>query len=97
MKQTMDGHIYWTQNYKGEVVYKFDPYDRRNWEKRHDEEPYVWVREHTVEFDVPDTFDPRPAMVADLEETKVRLRADFAAKVVEIDRRISQLLALEMA
>jgi hypothetical protein len=93
----MKGHIYWTQNYKGETVYKFEEYDRRSWAKEPNEKPYVWIREHTAEFEVPEEFDPRPAIVADLEAEKVRMRAEFAAKVVEIDKRISQLLALEMA
>ena len=47
-----------------------------------------------VTFEVPDDFDPRPAKVAALEAKKQEIRAKFAAAVTDIDRRISELLAI---
>ena len=47
-----------------------------------------------VTFTVPDDFDPRPGKIAALEAKKQELRAEFAAKVTEIERKISELLAI---
>ena len=56
---------------------------------------YVLVGQHVCEVEVPDNFDPRPEMVKSLEREKELAKADFAKKVMEIDRRINELLALE--
>ena len=56
----------------------------------------VVVAEHQIEVEVPDSFDPRPAMVARLEEQKKQVTAEFAKTVKEINERIQSLLALEM-
>ena len=56
---------------------------------------YVLVREQMFEVEVPDDFDPRPQMVKELEAEKEKARADFAKRVMEIDKRINELLALE--
>lgn len=53
------------------------------------------VREHSFEIEVADDFDPRPGMVAHLEEQKRKERAKFAARVKEIDEQIQSLLAIE--
>lgn len=55
----------------------------------------VVVREHSFTVDVPKDFDPRGQLVENLEEHKAQLRAEFAAKVVQIDRQIASLLALD--
>lgn len=55
----------------------------------------VVVAEHSIEVEVPDDFDPRVPMVERLRQQKQKVQADFAAKVVEIDRRINELLAIE--
>lgn len=55
----------------------------------------VVVREHSFEVDVPDTFDPRPAMIASLQEQKQIVRAEFAKKVKDLDAQIQSLLAIE--
>ena len=55
----------------------------------------VLVREQMFEVEVPDNFDPRPQMVKELEAEKEKARADFAKRVMEIDKRINELLALE--
>jgi hypothetical protein len=72
-------------------LYTFDP---RKYESSAD---VAVVREMPIEIEVPDDFDPRPQLVANLEAAKLKARAEFAAKVTEIDRRISELLCLEMA
>lgn len=57
----------------------------------------VIVRQHSFEVEVADEFDPRPGLVANLEEQKREVRAAFAKKVKDIDDRIQSLLAIEMA
>jgi hypothetical protein len=56
---------------------------------------YVPVQPHTFTVDIPDDFDPRPAMVTALEAKREKLHADFAAAVTEINAQINSLLALE--
>ena len=46
--------------------------------------------------EVPADFDPRPQQIKALEAKREELHATFAAAVLEIDRRINSLLALEM-
>ena len=53
------------------------------------------VVHQTAYFDVPDDFDPRPQQVAALEAEKQKARAEFHARVTEIDRQIQSLLAIE--
>ena len=53
------------------------------------------VREHTFEVEVADDFDPRPGLIASLEAQKRKARAEFAARVKEIDDQIAGLLAIE--
>lgn len=57
----------------------------------------VVVAERQIEVEVPDDFDPRPAMVARLEEQKKQVTAEFAKTIKEINERIQSLLALEMS
>lgn len=53
------------------------------------------VREHSFTVEVPADFDPRPGMVKALEEKKRQAHAEFAALVMQIDRQISELQAIE--
>lgn len=55
----------------------------------------VIVAEHEFEVDVPDNFDPRPAMVESLNEQKRLAKVEFAKKVKELDERTQSLLAIE--
>lgn len=53
------------------------------------------VREQSIEVDVPDDFDPRPDLIKGLKEKERKARADFQATLTEIQRRISELEAIE--
>ena len=55
---------------------------------------YIAIMLHQITAEVPDDFDPRPAKIAALEAKKQELRAEFAAKVTEIERKISELQAI---
>jgi len=58
---------------------------------------YIAVCAHEITADIPDDFDPRPEQVKQLEAQRKELHEKFARAVMEIDRRINSLLALEAA
>jgi hypothetical protein len=58
---------------------------------------FSYVGSQEVEVDVPDHFDPRPAQIAVLEAQMQEVMADFRKVVTDINRRISELSALEQA
>ena len=69
------------------------PYRFSQCEERSDGD--VTVREHSFTVEVPADFDPRPGMVEALQAKKRALQAEFAKRVTEIEREISELQALE--
>lgn len=87
----------------GYVVYRtadyYDDDERIHWTRydpRNTDSKNILIAEQAIEVDVPDNYDPRPAQVALLIAKKEEARKQFAALCTEIDRRINQLLALEM-
>lgn len=56
---------------------------------------YALINTRDVEFEVPDDFDIRPTLVANLEREKQELMAKFQERVTEIDRQIQTYLAIE--
>jgi hypothetical protein len=56
---------------------------------------YSYVGPQEIEIEVPEHFDPRPAQIAVLEAQKKKVMADFQKSVTDINRRISELNALE--
>ncbi len=57
----------------------------------------VVVREHSIEVEVPDNFDPRPDMIANLREQEKKAMADFELTVNQIRKQISELQAIELS
>ena len=55
----------------------------------------VMVMAHEFEIEVPDNFDPRPQQVAQLQAEQQKVRAEFAARITDIERQISELTCLE--
>lgn len=55
---------------------------------------YTPICRHDITVDIGD-FDPVPQQVKALHEQRDELRAKFAAAVREIDRRLSELQAIE--
>lgn len=72
------------------LAFSFSHYDSSKYN-----ESEVVVCEHSFEVDVPDDFDPRAGLVANLEAAKQKITAEFQAKVTEINGRIQSLLAIE--
>lgn len=60
-----------------------------------DDEDWAFVKEIDVEVEVDDDFDPRQKKVAALEEKKIEIQAECQMQLTEIDRKISDLLAIE--
>ena len=48
----------------------------------------------TIEFEVPDDFNPTPAAIAGLEAYKEEINRQFAAKIAEVNEQIGKLQAL---
>ena len=57
---------------------------------------YITVRPHTIEYEIPDDFNPIPGQVAALEAEKQKLKADFAKRMMEIEDSISKLTCITM-
>ena len=80
----------------GKAEFEMLPWDCRTWGAV-DADGRVFVTEHTTTVEVPDDFDPRPQQVAALEAAKQETRAEFQARITEIDRQIQSLMAIEVA
>ena len=80
----------------GKPEFELLPWDCRTWDAL-SVDGRVFVKEHLTTVEVPDDFDPRPQQVAALEAEKQKARAEFHARVTEIDRQIQSLLAIEVA
>ncbi|HDR9501277.1 TPA: hypothetical protein QDC06_004573 [Burkholderia cepacia] len=76
--------------YVDKLIFSFSHYDSSKYNK--DE---VVVRQHSFDAEVPDNFDPRDGLVANLEREKKELMAKFQARVTEIAAQIQSLLAIE--
>ena len=55
---------------------------------------YSLVCPHDMTFDLPDNFDPRVEFVKTLEAKKREVRAEFQARMTEIDSQIAKYTAL---
>lgn len=88
MQLTIKGFIYAQKeawHTKPEFTF-FDFENCNNWVK-------VMPHEFTVE--IPDDFDIREGLVANLEREKQKVTADFHKRVTEINAEIQSLLAIE--
>ena len=55
----------------------------------------VYVGEQEIEIEVPDDYDPRSALIAALKEEQTKAAAAYQKTVTDIQRRISELQAIE--
>lgn len=93
MKVTVSGTIYWDPN---PAIFRATPEEHFTWHQF--DGPFlgcIEVRPHTIEFEVPDDFDPRPAQVERLQEQLRLAGAAFEAKRTEILAKIQELTAIE--
>jgi hypothetical protein len=95
MKTVIKGFIHYRKpRWDGEKEFEFFGYDLTDNESAYGR---VMVQAHEFEVELPDDFDPRPQQVQALEKEMQKVRADFAARVTEIERQISTLTCLEAA
>ena len=80
----------------GKAEFELFPWECRTWHAK-SIDGRVFVKEHLTTVEVPDDFDPRPQQVAALEAEKQKARAEFQARITEIDRQIQSLMAIEGA
>lgn len=90
MKIKVTAHVYhckysWEQKSKFLLFYV----------KVDDTDSMTHVSEQEVEIEVPDNYDPRAQQIAALEAQKQKIMADFQQSVTDINRRISELSAVE--
>tara|TARA_R110000868_G_scaffold8513_3_gene44079 strand:- start:20629 stop:20910 length:282 start_codon:yes stop_codon:yes gene_type:complete len=90
MKIKTTVHVHY-QQYSWEKTGNFQVYSC----KMEDSEHRTYVGEQEIEVDVPDNYDPRAQKIAALEKYKQKVMADFQKNVADINRRISELQAIE--
>lgn len=94
MKITAKGFLFWKPTYGGNGEFELLPWDCRDWEDS-SRDGRVFVAEHTTDIEVPDDFNPLTDHIKDLEAAKQKARADFQARITELDRQIQSLMAIE--
>lgn len=90
MKITTTVHIHF-QQYSWEETGQFCVYSCQ----MDDSEHRTYVGSQEVEIEVPDNYDPRAQKIAALEKHKAKVMAEFQKTVTDINRRISELQAIE--
>lgn len=55
----------------------------------------AYICSQEIEIEVPDDFDPRPAQIAALRDQQTKAAAEYQKTVTDIQRRISELQAIE--
>ena len=95
-KHTIKGWLYYKAASKfsktGEPAIVFLPFDPKY------ATADMWgvpVREHSIEVEIPDDFDPRPQQVAALDKQIAQVRAEFTARINELQEQKQRLLAIE--
>lgn len=88
MKHTIKGYVVCSTTWDDKLEFDFFSFEPSSG-------VYTIVMEHSFEVEIPDNFDPRPGQIAALKAEKERVQAEFAKKVMEIDARINELLAIE--
>ena len=63
--------------------------------KMSDAEHRTYVGDQEIEIEIPDNYDPRAQQIAALEQELKGIMADYQKSVTDINRRISELQAIE--
>jgi hypothetical protein len=94
-KQTVKGFMFMEFEYDWED-FSIERQWRPRWLpfKADDSADRVFIKEMSVEFDIPDDFDPIPKQVAALEAEKREALAEYQSKVASINERLSKLQAI---
>ncbi|MBN3757173.1 hypothetical protein G3N95_29820 [Paraburkholderia sp. Tr-20389] len=76
--------------YVDDMYFTFSHYDTSQYSS-----DAVPVRDFSFEVEVPDNFDPRDGLVANLEREKTKAAAEYQKRVTELNAQIQSLLAIE--
>ena len=88
MKTTITGYIVATQySWESKPSFTFQWYEPK-------QKDTVVVCPHSFDFEVPDNFDIRIGMVANLERERQKLREELGMRITEIEKQISELTAI---
>lgn len=91
MKTKIDGHIFMkVWKHVTTPTLSFFSFDAAE-----SDPSYVKVMDHTIEIDIPDDFDPRAQIVANLEAEKRKAEAEFAKRIRDLNAQIQSFLAIE--
>lgn len=90
MKQTITQHIFMAKQWGAD---KWTP--QVWWCKVSEDHSLIYVGPQEVTVEVPDNFDPVPRQVAALEAEKLKALEAYQKSVADINRRLSELQALE--
>lgn len=91
MKITITGVInYRPATFEGQPEFHFHMADMNDY-------GYVVVKEHSIEVEIPDDFDPRAKQIELLRKKEREIRAAFAKNITDIQREIGKLTAIEVA
>jgi hypothetical protein len=55
------------------------------------------AREHSIEVELPDDFDPRAVQVEALKAEQNRIRGEMSARITQLQEQINKLTAIEFA
>lgn len=86
-KQTFTQHLYWD-----ELRNEFELWASANMSSNYS----VYIAPVEVEAEVPDNFDVRAAKLAHIKGQEKKLRAEFQARLTELQRQAQELMAIEM-
>jgi hypothetical protein len=95
-KQTFQMHLYAKESYEDPFSEtKTTKFSLHAYDKMDCFGPYVGPVE--VEVEVPDSFDMRAAKVKAKEAELQKTRAEFTARITQLQRELNELQALEMS
>ena len=60
-----------------------------------DDENHATVMPYSFEIEIPESFNPIPGKVAALKKEREEVNKEFANKLMVIDKKINNLLAIE--
>jgi hypothetical protein len=94
MKETIKGYVYY-------VKYDFAPKPMLRWNASatlgEASAEWVLIGPHDFDVECPDSFDPRPQQIAAIDSAITKARAEFTARLNELQEQKNKLLCLEMA
>lgn len=85
--KTFTLHLYWD-----ELRNDFEIWASANMSSHYS----IYVGPVEVEAEVPENFDVRSAKLAHIRAQETKLRAEFQARITELQRQAQELLAIEM-